>query len=256
MTSLGPCGGLGEAHGHIEQVLSTLYGGGVWYGHLLRSGRWDRGKGDCAALYLAALVEHLPYKVHALEIDGLVLVGELDGLLGLVDGAELDVLIDALHLGKLAGGLTVGGDDTVVHEVALVRCLGIVIAVAVLVETVHLEFACLLVLIRHYCLVNPVPDTTTHTIGTALHHIPVLLEIAHGMTHSMSILAHEVGLTHTVDISLHGGYIAVHDAIDVGWRSVGTSSTFVVDGTRIKSTSCIVGMVEVDATVALVAKAP
>ena len=89
----------------------------------------------------------MPVENHALKVDSLVLVGEGEGLGGLVESAELDVLVDALHLSKLAGWLTVGGDDTVVHEVALVRCLGIVVTIAVLVVAVHLQFACLLVLV-------------------------------------------------------------------------------------------------------------
>ena len=79
-------------------------------------------------------MEHCPREGHALEVEALVLVGDGERLRGGVEGAKLDVLIDAAHLGPLTIGTAVSGEDTIVDEVALVRT-SIVGALAILVES-------------------------------------------------------------------------------------------------------------------------
>ena len=72
----------------------------------------------------------------------------------------------------------------------------------------------------------------------------------------MGILAHEVGPANTVNLVLYLRYGIVHHAMDICRRGHGTGSTLIVNGSWVEGTSCIVGVSEVYATVALVAKAP
>ena len=57
--------------------------------------------------------------------------------------SELDVLVHLFQFVELGAPCTVGTDNTIIYEVALVGCIGPVVACAVLVETILGEVACL-----------------------------------------------------------------------------------------------------------------
>ena len=60
-------------------------------------------------------------------------------------------------------------------------------------------------------LVNPVPDAAASDTVAALDDVPVFLEVAYSLTHSVSILTDEVRLAiesvavlqHTLDLRIH-----------------------------------------------------
>ena len=57
--------------------------------------------------------------------------------------AKFDVLVHLFQFVELGAPCAVGTDNTIVYEVALVGCVGPVVACAVLVETILGEVACL-----------------------------------------------------------------------------------------------------------------
>ena len=48
-------------------------------------------------------------------------------------------------------------------------------------------------MVNGQALIHPVPDGSTHDAGVGIDHIPVLLQIATGITHRMGIFAHHKG---------------------------------------------------------------
>ena len=124
---------------------------------------------------------------------------------------ELDVLVYAAYFVELACPGAVCGNDAVVDKIALCRT-AVVYAVAVFVESVEFVLAVLDVLGVYDGLVYPVPDAASHAIAACFHNVPVLLEIAYGVSHGVGVFTHEVGLVFVVDVSLDGWYVAIHDA--------------------------------------------
>ena len=145
-------------------------------------------------------MKHLPCEWQPFEVHAFIVVGDGECFGILVKCLELDVLVNALHFRQFTRRLTVGSDDTIVHEVTLVGRFGIVVTIAVLVETIYLQLAVGYIFRRNNSLVYPVPDATTHTVSAAFHNVPVFLEVTYGVTHRVSIFTHEIGFSYTVNV--------------------------------------------------------
>ena len=77
--------------------------------------------------------------------------------------------------------LAVRGDEAVDTELTVVRLVTEITAVGEIAVTLQ-------------TLIHPVPDGCTNDAGVCIDHIPVLLQIAAGITHGVGILAHHKGL--------------------------------------------------------------
>ena len=85
----------------------------------------------------------------ALEVGEVVNILECELLGCSIVLLELNVLVYILNLIELCTPCAVGTDYTIVHKVALVRCIGPIVTCAVFGESIFGEFAILLVVIRN-----------------------------------------------------------------------------------------------------------
>ena len=90
---------------------------------------------------------------------------------------ELQRLIDVLHLVIVGMGFAVGTNQTVDAEVDVVGFVAKVTTVG--------EVAVFL-----QSLVHPVPDGAATDGRVGVNHVPVLLQVAHGVAHGMCVLTH------------------------------------------------------------------
>ena len=125
-----------------------------------------------------AVLPQRPYYLIATQRLKVVLVEYLDATLGHVDSLDTHILINLLHLKVLCLGRKVGAHDTVHTEHTVVRLV------------VHAEVATIAPVLLAglrvdvvQSLVYPVPDGTTHKEVGALYGVPVVNEVAHGVTH-------------------------------------------------------------------------
>ena len=136
---------------------------------------------------------------------------------------------------------------------------GIVVAAHVFIEAVDLGLTAEDGLRVDDGLVHPVPDAAADTEVAILDDVPVFLEVAKAVTHSVSIFAHEEGLVALVAgrFSLHVSQCGVHNGVDVGpLRAARVGRAFVVDGAWVEGAHSVVGSREVAAYAALVAQGP
>ena len=108
------------------------------------------------------------------DISEAVAVDDADGITFF---NELQRLIDVLHLVIMRMGRAIRGHESVDAEWSVVRLIAKVSAIGII--AVALE-----------ALIHPVPDGSATDTAVGIDHIPVLLQIAHRVTHGMSIFAH------------------------------------------------------------------
>ena len=166
-------------------------------------------------------------------------------------------MIYLLEFSELGCPFAFRGDDTIVHEVTLVRTRIVVTRG----ETTHtfLEQEGVI-----NALVYPVPDASANTDSRLLYFVPVFAKITQTISHRMVILTQEVGLTRSVGaLSIgslcHFPNVRIHLTVEIGDAvSVATSvsSTFVVDGTCIERAHRIVRRDEVVACATFVTQRP
>ena len=114
-----------------------------------------------------------------------------------VELIKIHITVYILHLCKLGCPLSTWCYDAVAHKVALETTislvhLGIIVARGVIVQTclwVYKWLTSLYTTCVVDALVYPVPYTTAYYACTALYKVPIFLQIAHSLTHSMCILA-------------------------------------------------------------------
>ena len=136
---------------------------------------------------------------------------------------------------------------------------GIVVAAHVLVEAVDLGLTAEDGLRVDDGLIHPVPDAAADTEVAIFDDVPVFLEVAKAVAHSVSIFAHKEGLVARVagGFSLHIGQRGVHDGVDVRpLRAARVGGAFVVDGAWVEGAHSVVGSREVATHAALVAQGP
>ena len=205
-----------QAQRYVEQILGVVADVcGVRYSNLSLLAGSDGRHVSRALLNDASVAQHLVNEVVALETDERVLVLQCE--LAVVEISERSVLIYALHLSELARPCAVGRDESVVHKVALeanAHAAGRVVVVArhpVVEAVLALAFA-----LHESCrvvetLVNPVPDAAAEDAVACLDDVPVLLQVAHSLTHCVCILADEVGLACiSVAAAAHAAHCRIH----------------------------------------------
>ena len=103
---------------------------------------------------------------------------------------EFNVLINLTHFNSLGLYTAIGINYTIDAEVAIGRSSGIAV-----VTTIIPVFASVAGL-GGKALIYPVPDATTLQYRIFLNHIPIILEVAKTVTHSMSIFTQDKRTSH------------------------------------------------------------
>ena len=111
-----------------------------------------------------------------------IVVDDADVAIGLPD--KLQRLIDVLHFVVVRVGNAVGRNETVDAEGTIV---GLVAKVATVGEILHT------ILLLENALIHPVPNGSATDGGVIIDHVPVLLEVAHRVTHRMGVFTHHEG---------------------------------------------------------------
>ena len=93
-----------------------------------------------------------------------------------VSRSHPDVLVEILHLVGMGIGLAVGTEQTVAIEVVVRRVVAVIVA-AVKVGPRSTQ-----------PLVSKIPNEATLELRIAAHQVPIFLETAHGVTHSVGVL--------------------------------------------------------------------
>ena len=127
-----------------------------------------------------------------IECCELVAVDKMDFIL---HPFEVDRLIEILHFVIMRMRRAVGSNQSIQHEVSVVRLVTEVTSVCPKLVGLQLKR-------RRWtertaidrlgdALVHPVPNGSTHDAGVGIYHIPILLQIAHRIAHSMTVLTHD-----------------------------------------------------------------
>ena len=158
---------------------------------------------------------------------------------------ETHILIHLLHLEQFGRDAAVGGDYTISAEVGIVRH----IAETAAVVEIFLGFAVFV-----EALVHPIPDAAAyHAFALIFDVIPIFFEVADGITHGVSIFAEDIWLLCTVLVHFHHRFDrGIHVRIDVGHLVL----TFVMNGTRVEGSHCLIFSLDVATTARLVAERP
>ena len=109
-----------------------------------------------------------------------------------------------------------------------------------------------------YGLVHEVPDEASLVFRILADQVPILLEAALGIAHGMGVLAldERPGLGRILAVAHHVAVFHVHRAIDIGLAVLG-QGPLILDGTRrIQGLDHIIGIVEIGARTAFIAKGP
>ena len=217
-----------------------------------------------AILYRFTISKERPFKIELVEVAVKILIRQFDLTLLSIQ-VEAYPLINTLHLIELSTPCTIGIDQSVVNEVILVRTRTVV-SRDVSREPILSQLIVLYSVVGVDALVNPVPDATTNTHLRTFHSLPVLTQIAHGITHSMGILAHKVRFVRLrmVHIFNHrtrcfaalGIHCRIHNRVEISALSIVSRSTLIVDITVIELTNGVVGRHDVHTRATLVAKTP
>ena len=104
-----------------------------------------------------------------------VAVDNADGAVSFTD--ELQRLIDILHFVVVRMWLTVWGNQSVDAEWPVIGFISKIAAIGVIAVALQ-------------SLVHPVPDGGTTDAGVSIDDIPVLLQVAAGVSHGVGIFAH------------------------------------------------------------------
>ena len=171
-----------------------------------------------------------------------------------VHQAELHKLVSRLHFLELRALFARTGQNTIAHEVALVRA-GIVIARVQAADALFQFFGIV------DALVDPVPDGTAHARIARLDGVPILAEVTDGVTHGVRILTNKDRFVHVVAVFLHPRNVGIHLRIEIreAFAAEGAMNarSFVVHGAGgIHLLRQIVASTEVFAVTALVTQTP
>ena len=151
-------------------------------------------------LYRLTVGKEGPLKIELVEIAVEILICQFDLTLLSIQ-VEAHPLVNTLHLIEFSTPRTVGIDKSVVNEVILMRTRTVK-ACDISRESILCQLVVLNRIIRVDTLINPVPNTTTNTHLRAFDSLPVLTKVAHSITHSMGIFAHEVRFIRTWMVSI------------------------------------------------------
>ena len=217
-----------------------------------------------AILYRFTISKERPFKIELVEVAVEILICQFDLTLLSIQ-VEAHPLINTLHLIELRTPCTIGIDQSVVNEVILVRTRTVV-SRDVSREPILSQLIVLYSVVGVDALVNPVPDASANTHLRTFHSLPVLTKIAHGITHSMGILAHEVRLVRVWMVHIFGHrtrcsaapsiHSRVHNRVEISALSLISRCTLIVDITVIELTNGLVGRHDVQTRATLVAKTP
>ena len=217
-----------------------------------------------AILYGFTISKERPFKIELVEVAVEILICQFDLTLLSIQ-VEAHPLINTLHLIELSTPCTIGIDQSVVNEVILVRTRTVV-SRDVSREPILSQLIVLYSVVGVDALVNPVPDTTTNTHLRTFHSLPILTQIAHGITHSMGILAHKVRLVRVRMVHIRGHrtrcsaapsiHCRIHNRVEISALSIVSRCTLIVDITVIELTNSVVGRHDVHTRATLVAKTP
>ena len=151
-------------------------------------------------LYRLTVGKEGPLKIELVEVAVEILIRQLH-LTAVFIQIEAHPLVNTLHLIEFSTPCTVGIDKSVVNEVILMRTRTVKTC-DISRESILCQLVVLNRIIRVDTLIHPVPDTTTNTHLRAFDSLPVLTKVAHSVTHSMGILAHEIRFTRTWMVSI------------------------------------------------------
>ena len=224
--------------------------------------RCEVGVGNLSAGHLDAVLIYYIMCIVAAETRLLEFVLDAEGCLllprpfpceGGAEEQDVDGLIDALHVEALGGRRSVGQDDAVAAEAAVVGIVAEVaavgpVALAGLPRNGHAE-----------PLVLPVPHELAHHGGVRLVDVAIVVYlVAHGVTHGVCVLALNVGAlrsaAHTaLSGGEHVGIAAVHGARHVAPLAV---ALVVGDAARVELFDGLHHALKVVAAATFVASAP
>ena len=107
-------------------------------------------------------------------------------------------------------------------------------------------------------LVHPVPNAGANDARAALDDVPVVLQVAYGLSHGMGIFADEVGtILDPILIACHIVHRGIHAGIEVrSGRIAPVGRTLIVDGSAVEGLHGRIGLLEVEAASRLVAQGP
>ena len=259
ITGLGPGGGFLQHSLHVQAVFLAIgHRGGVrQVDEALRTSscRFDLNR---SGFHFLAVLKYRVLQFQMLQV--VEVVGILNGQCLLIrleikEFHKLVNLFDLCHFGRPG---TIGRHQTIVDKVLLVIPIAVVVAGAVFGHAVRSERTALDVGSIVNRLVDQVPDATANTILRFFDGIPVFLEVADGITHSMSVFAHEVGLTApvVVGIAFSFTHCGIHHTPQVRVVGIAARSSFVVNDTRVELLGQVVSRLEVVARSAFVTQAP
>ena len=190
-----------------------------------------------------------PDNVVVCERFKVVLVENLNLSLLHIDRLDADVLIDFLHFIVLCLGREVGLHDAVHAEHAVVGLVVHAEVAAVAEEAVT-------VVVAIHRLVHPVPDGAADEEVRAFDGVPIVHEVADGVTHGVSIFRDVVGIFDLV-VTLHGTLHPGDGRILVGTHVHDVVVAFVLHGAGgVVGFDGVVGFNEVVARSCLVAETP
>ena len=209
MSCLCPCGVLAEAEREVEVIHARSLGS---CGRHIDEGAVACGNGgqsDDTALDGLSVTQERVRQLEAIERNECVAVADAQLAVGHL--LEIHILIHLLHLLQLGCHLTLRGDDAVAAEVLVV---GEVAESAAIIEVVG-RLAPLA-----QALIYPVPDAAAyHALALKLDIVPILLQVADGVAHSVGIFAQEIGAALLAGVSIlavHRGHAGIHTAVHIG----------------------------------------
>ena len=241
-----PAGGLLQSDLHLERYIAVIGLQKVCRHrkrHRALAPRRRVRKRHAAFGHRLSVVQDGVAKSHLVEVVSRIAILQHEGSGSRL--AELDILINSLHLQEFRGDAAVGRDDAVAAEVIVVG--------HVAEGAAEVEFA--VTCPRHHDgLVHPVPDAAAnHALTVVLDIVPILRQIADGVAHRMGIFAKDEGLVGTVTVHLlHLLKGRIHPGVHVRHLIL----AFVMHGTAVQGFDGIPFRHDVGARPGLVAQGP
>ena len=233
--------GLRQLHFHLD----TIGGSDRRQSHALRADHVTVAQHGGAKVEVAQVRERITVAHHQARHVALLVD---------VRQAELHKLVSRLHFFELRALFARTGQNTIAHEVALVRA-GIVIARVQAADALFQFFGIV------DALVDPVPDGTAHARIARLDGVPILAEVTDGVTHGVRILTNKDRFVHVVAVFLHPRDVGIHLRIEIreAFAAEGAMNarSFVVHGASgVHLLRQVVASAEVFAVAALVTQTP
>ena len=208
-------------------------------------------RGDAVDGDGAAVLADSPHEFQIVERLEEVLVVDLDGAILQPLVGNPGILVIILHLVGMGIEPAVRGDDAVAVEVVVAG------SIAAVVATISEDLLTRNGTLVAQTLIDEIPDIAALILRVLAHEIPVLLEAADGVTHSVGVLT----LDQRTGIVAQGIFLAVliahiHRAGDIREAAV-EGRTLVVDRTRgIVGLHPTVCFLEVRSEASLIAQTP